>query len=191
VIAVTGARTTIVRALSQLVPDEIVRIDGDLSTFDAECEIPIAERYVLAAGVLIGKRTLEQSADEIMRTIAVNLVNVIRLCDRILDTQPTARICVVGSESAFRGSFDMTYAVSKAAVHGYVQAKKLQPGQQLVAVAPHIVIDSGMTQRRADVAELTASGRRFITPHAVAEAIHFLLWSEGAWVNNSVLRMAG
>jgi NAD(P)-dependent dehydrogenase (short-subunit alcohol dehydrogenase family) len=191
VIAVTGARTTIVRALAKLVPDEIVRIDADLSTFDAECDIPIADRYVLAAGVLIGKRTLDQSADEIMRTIAVNLVNVIRLCDRILDTHPTARICVVGSESAYRGSFDMTYAVSKAAVHAYVQAKKLQPGQQLVAVAPHIVIDSGMTQRRTDVAELTASGRRFIPPQAVAEAIHFLLWSEGAWVNNSVLRMAG
>jgi NAD(P)-dependent dehydrogenase (short-subunit alcohol dehydrogenase family) len=192
VIAVTGRNTTIVQALADVVSEDIVRIDGDWSAFDAEFSVPEAGRYVLAAGVLTGKRIQEQSADDILRCIAVNLVNVIRLCEHILDTNPKARICIVGSESGFRGSFDQTYGVSKAAVHAYVQSRKVKPGQQLVAVAPHVILDSGMTRARHDYEALVAdAGRKFVTPRAVAEAIHFLLWSEGPWINNSVLRMAG
>jgi NAD(P)-dependent dehydrogenase (short-subunit alcohol dehydrogenase family) len=192
VLAVTGRSTTIVQALAGMVDDELVRIDADLSQVGAEFAIPTAERFVLAAGVLVGKPTIEQSPDEIMTGIAVNLVNVIRLCDRILATNKEARICVVGSESGFRGSYDGTYAVAKAAVHRYVEMKALRNGQQLVAVAPHIILNSGMTRARKDYDDFSAEQRQaFITPREVAECIKFLLWSERAWINNSVIRMAG
>lgn len=190
--AVTGKNTTIVKAVEYITGEEACRVDADLSNFKCEFKIPEGtSRFVLAAGVLVGKPSGEQSADEFLETVAVNLINVRRLCDYLLDTDPTARICVIGSESGYRGSFDTTYAMSKAAVHHYVVNKKLIAGQQLVSVAPHIILDSGMTRRRHDYEELESSGRKFITPKEIAEMIKTLLWSDWPWVNNTVIRMAG
>ena len=57
----------------------------------------------------------------------------------ILATNPSARICIIGSESAYRGSFDGTYAKSKAAIHRYVEATPTHGQQQLVAISPGII----------------------------------------------------
>lgn len=191
-LAVTGFRTTIVRALATLVDGPIVRIAADLAVLDCAFEIPAVDRFVLAAGVLVGKRLSEQTPDEIGRGLAVNAVNVARLCDAILDARPKARICVIGSESGIRGSHDAVYAMSKAAVHQYVETRRTGRDQQLVAVAPHIILDSGMTRRRHDFAALVDDvehGKRFIRARDVAQCVRFLLW-DGRWINNQVIRMA-
>lgn len=191
-IAVTGFRTSIVRALASMVGDrQIERIDADLSRVDCAFKVPKVDRFVLAAGVLTGRPMAKQSPDEILTSIAVNLVNVVRLCETILAANDRARICVIGSESGFKGSFDETYALAKAAVHRYVETRKLGPQQQLVAVAPHIIIDSGMTERRHDFDALLRerdAGRKFTTAAEVAQCVRFLLCSEIA-LNNTVLRM--
>ena len=190
-LAVTGRRTTIIEALRRIVTDEVVRIDADLSDPACAFQLPKADKYVLAAGVIHCKRITGQSAAQIVASLSVNLVNVVRLCETILDTNPTARICVVGSESAFKGSFDQTYALAKSAVHRYVETRKVGSAQQLVAVAPHIILDSGMTRRRHDYPELVEeaeAGKKFTTPEEVASVIRFLLW-EPTVINNVVFRL--
>lgn len=191
-IAVTGLRTSIVQALIRMVGErQVQRIDADLARFDCSFAVPKVDRFVLAAGVLHGKPMRAQSPDEILSCIAVNMVNVVRLCETILASNQRARICVIGSESGFKGSFDETYALAKAAVHRYVETRKVGPQQQLVAVAPHIVIDSGMTRRRHDYAQVLEeqqAGRRFTTAREVAECVRFLLLSDNV-LTNLVLRM--
>lgn len=185
-LAVTGFRTTIVRQLSLFVSDSVVRIEADLSKLDCEFRVPLADRYVLAAGVLHQRQLHHQTPRELTESIAVNMVNVVRLCEHILETNTHARICVVGSESGFSGSYDMTYALAKAGVHKYVEWRKLGEFQQLVAVAPPVIADSGMTLRRKDYPDVLDT-RRTVRASDVAIVVKNLLY--GPPISNTVIRL--
>lgn len=147
-LAVTGYGSSIVTELRGLIgtSDTVVRLDARMAVY----HLPNADRYLLAAGVLHSKSVREQMALELVESVSVNLINVLRLCEMILDEQDQARICIVGSESAKGGSFDRLYAACKAGVHAYVQQRPTKPLQQLVCVSPPIIADSGMTRRRHD-----------------------------------------
>ena len=183
-IAVTGFRTTIVQNLVKMVNEPLVRIDGDLSTFDAEIDIPNCERYVLAAGVLHQKQILQQSAGEIQESLAVNLINTIRICETIFSRNGPASIVIIGSHSGIKGSFDTTYAVSKAGVHQYVSTKQTGEGQRINCVAPHIIKDSGMTERRHDYSEVIHR-QGLISAKDVASTVKHLLYSP--YLNNKIV----
>lgn len=164
-IAVTGRRSTIIRELEVFEPVE--RIERD--------RLPCgATKFVLASGVLIGKRISEMSPTEAYDTVNVNMISVLRLCERILTQIPTARICVIGSCSGIKGSFDQLYAASKAGVHQYVKTRKVADSQQLIAVSPCIISDSGMTERRNDYPRVLEE-RQTVSAREVAEVVYGLL----------------
>ena len=178
---VTGVRSKIVTELADITGEQMVRLDMDLADPAAPLPLglPDTRYFVLAAGVLHGKRILELTGREIVECLAVNTVNVIRLCEHILAERDDAAICVVGSESAWKGSFDQLYAASKAAVHAYVKQRQTAGRyQQLVAIAPPIIIDCGMTTRRADFEDIKASSRKTTTAFHVAERIVSLFRSD-------------
>jgi short-subunit dehydrogenase len=178
---VTGARSKIVTELADITGEQMVRLDMDLADPGAPLPLglPDTRYFVLAAGVLHGKRILELSGREIIECLAVNTVNVIRLCEHILAEREDAAICVVGSESGWKGSFDQLYAASKAAVHAYVKTRHTTGRyQQLLAIAPPIIIDCGMTTRRQDFEQIKAGARKTTTAFHVAERIYELFKSE-------------
>lgn len=176
-LAVTGRGTTIVQSLKLILPpnEEIVRMDLKLGQLDCVLRVPVAKRYLLAAGILHQKPIREQSWSEMIESLAVNMVNVIRICEMVLEEEPEGRICVIGSESAIRGSFDATYAAAKAGVHAYVKSKKTGPLQQLVCVSPDIIGDSGMTQRRKDYPAVLEQ-RGWVTAMEVAATVKRVLY---------------
>ena len=179
-LAVTGFRTTIVRELAKLIDCHVARISADLSRLDTEFDIPpAANHFVLAAGVLWQRQTAEQTAGEIATSLAVNMVNVVRLCESILATKPDARIVVIGSESASKGSFDQTYAVAKAGVHAYCRWRQVLPTQLLVCLAPPIISDSGMTKKRHDYPAVLFQ-RKHVTAAQVAKSVRSLLYDAPA-----------
>ena len=183
-IAVTGSRTTIVQELAKT--ERIERIDADLAWADCQFDIPEAERFVLAAGALVGKRIQEQGGSELLQAFSVNLINTVRLVETILDTNARARVVVIGSESAFLGSYDQAYAVAKGGLCAYASWRKVGPEQTLAVLCPPIISDSGMTMRRADYPEILAK-RRTVTAAQVADAIKRLL--DGPTGFNFVERM--
>ncbi len=160
---VSGASTTMFARLDQLLDDdvEVMRNTSDWSSlgWQPAGHLPVdAERYLFAAGHLEATTILEQGAAEIARHLAVNLMAPVKAAEHVLARNPVARICVVGSESAIKGSHNTTYGVAKAALHRYVETRRLEyPGQQLVCVAPGMIADSGMTRRRADQHNVEAS----------------------------------
>lgn len=176
-LAVTGASTTIIQELRKLQPqEEVVPIGGDLARLETPLHWPPeATRFVLAAGMMFPLPILAQSQAEVLRSIVLNCLNVVRLSAMILDRCPQARVCIVGSESAVAGSYDETYAVAKAGVHAYVRWKAVGPGQQLVVVAPPIISDAGMTVRRSDYPGILER-RRTVTSAQVAQVISRTLW---------------
>lgn len=188
-LAVTGYRSKIVSELIPLLPEgeEVKRLDH---------RTPICTRYLLCAGVLRPKRIVSQTDEEIAETFRVNCSWPIQFCDDMLEKNPEARICVVGSESGYAWSFDGAYAAAKAALHRYVETKRLGPKQQLVGVAPSIISDTGMTASRTDTENLERRRQehpkqRFLQASEVARVIHFLLYQDLGYITGTVVRMNG
>lgn len=138
---------------------------------------------------------MDISGKEIMDTMMVNLIENIAFCDRLFEKNAKAKVCVIGSMSGFNGSYDMTYAASKAGLHMYVEKKELfYPSQHLVCVAPTIIEDSGMTQRRKDLAETKQRGRnrrlgRWLRAEEVAEVACFAIVQPS--MCNTVIQLTG
>lgn len=188
-IAVTGIRTTIIRELSSMVSEEVVKLAANLGQFGSDYALPEdVDKFVFAAGVLRQQKLIEQTGFDVRISLAVNLVSVARLCEMILTSRPNARICVIGSESGFNGSFDETYAMCKAAVHSYVSWRKVLETQSLTCVSPPIISDSGMTMRRGDYPQVLKE-RRTVTARQVAEKVCKSLYTDIYLGSNQVERL--
>jgi NAD(P)-dependent dehydrogenase (short-subunit alcohol dehydrogenase family) len=186
-----GAQSAIAQELDNIWP--VRRVERDEQMPDT------ALLYLFCAGLIRQKRIADQTEAEIAETMNVNAISVILECERLLAVNPKARICVIGSESAFKGSFDHAYATAKAALHRYVETKRLPfPDQQLVCIAPTHILNTGMCSRRnADGVELMEKRRkahqkqRWLEPFEVARLVHFLLCQDQGYITNTVIRMNG
>ena len=187
-----GAGSEIVRKLEPMIAnDEVVRISRDE-------DMPLnADRYLFCQGILYPKKRTEQTRGEIQDSLDVNLWYTLDQCERVFSANARARVCVIGSESGFTGSYDETYAIAKREIHRYVERKKLRsPHQQLICIAPSIIRDAGMTVRRDDAANLmvrraTHPKQRFIDSEEVAKLVHFALYVDRGYLCNTVIRMNG
>lgn len=190
-IAVRGHKSAIVQALLPLLP----ATEAVIEVARGECMPLGADRYLFCAGLLLGKSN--HAMEELNATFEANYWSVRNEVDRIVAKNDRARICVIGSESGFAGSYDQAYALAKAGVHQYVEEKKLRtPEQQLVCVAPSIISDAGMTMRRTDSDVLVRKcrahpKRRFVTSVEVARLVHFVLYVDRGYLSNTVIRMNG
>lgn len=155
-----------------------------------------ADNYFFCQGFLAGKNSSDITPEEYDKTWESNYHSIVRSCDRIIDSNEKARICILGSESGFRGSYDTTYAESKKAIHKYIEDTKLKfPAQQLVGIAPHIVEDTKMTWNRKDTDNLNNKRnnhpmKRFVYAREVAELAFTLLYDQ-PYINRTIIRMHG
>lgn len=191
-LGITGGDSAIVAELLGLLPDDTQYEIGHCDNIRIDCD-----HYFIATGFLAGKSLTDISDADAARTFKVNFFDVAELCDRIIEANDRARIVVMGSMSGIRGSYDLSYAGSKAALHLYVETKRLRTADQfLCAVAPHIVADAGMTQRRTDLDTLKARGEatrlgRWITAREVAEVVRWALYEATNYSSNTVVRIPG
>ena len=126
----------------------------------------------------------------------LNYQSIVDAVDKILKINDKARICIIGSESGYSGSFDDTYAKYKSLLHDYIESTRLRTEhQQLVGLAPTIIEDTKMTQSRTDLEVLDSKRnnhpmKRFLLSHEVAEMSYTLLYNQ-AYINRTVIRMHG
>jgi hypothetical protein len=193
VIAIRGISSTISRELIRLLP----RTEYPREVRRGEAMPVNADRYLFCQGLLRNKTGDDQTSDEITEGLNVNAYDVMTACDAVIAANDEARICVMGSESAFKGSYDTVYANAKGILHSYVETKKLRtPSQQLVCVAPTIISDAGMTLRRKDLAELRERRhqhpkRCWLTSVEVARLVYHCLYVDEGYLSGVVIRMNG
>ena len=189
-VGVAGGNSTIAMEFAALLEEEHGLMVGSLASMP-----PDLDRYLICTGYLAGKALQELSIEEAGRTWLINFLAVAQFCDRVLDVNDRARICVMGSESGFSGSYDSAYASAKAALHHYVEHKQLTGKEQmLVGLAPHIIWDSGMTNRRDDLDELARRAEhtrlgRWLTAHEVAAEAHHLLFGASVALSGQIIRL--
>jgi NAD(P)-dependent dehydrogenase (short-subunit alcohol dehydrogenase family) len=190
-IAIRGYSSSLAQALLPLLPED-------------ECAVPVergatntaAHRHLFAQGVIHAKPMAQMTDGEKLDSWNANAGMTIAQCNLILATNEEARICVIGSESANSWSFDDCYAASKAALHRYVETKKLKPRQQLICVAPTIIEDSRMTRARVDLENLgrrrdSHPKKRFLSMLEVVRMVHFVLYVDRGYTTGTVIRMNG
>ena len=179
--------------------DAAQRVDlSNLSEIDRMANTIVScDRIVLAHGELADERFAERSEEQIVNSIKVNLLSFVRIAEIALAGNPGVRIAAIGSESGLKGSFDIAYALAKAALHRYVEERRiLPPQQQLVCVAPSLISDAGMTLRRDDQDNVSRSVEqnpkgRGLTAGEVAEMVYFLLFVDEGYTSNVVIDMNG
>lgn len=172
-------------------PDE-----GSMPLPTSRIPVSTGSRYLFCAGVLAGERIDEISAVGLADTWETNFALPAAAIETILKTDPLARIVVIGSESAITGSYDAAYAGAKAAMHRYVESRRVGPYQQLVCVSPSIIGDAGMTTRREDTETLEARRlahpkQRFCTAREVASLVKYLLYEDATYITGVTIRING
>jgi hypothetical protein len=143
-VVITGIKSTIAVEFIKLLNDETVhgiRVEDMYKHTQAD-------KYLFCQGFLVPKTSDEQTKLEKEKSYYINYDSIALSIANIINCNPKARICVIGSESGYRGSYDDSYAKYKKWLHKYVEDKKLlTPYQQLVGISPTIIEDSKMTHR--------------------------------------------
>lgn len=188
-IGVAGATSTIAREFCKLLNDGWMPVCDRLNEL-----LPGLERYLICTGFLAGRSVRELSPEEADLTWRRNYIDVVRFCDLAFTANPAARICVLGSLSGIRGSYDMAYAGAKAALHLYVRTKQLRASQQIVALAPGIVMDTHMTQSRKDLEAVMARAGatrrgRYLKAAEVAAQAYNALFVDSGFLSNAVIEL--
>ena len=149
-ISLLGEDTTVVSA-GRGKSDDIF-LDINCNNFDQVESIPLdCDKYLITLGYLLPKKISDQTRHEVLNSMAINLLYPVKLIERIIEKNQKARIVIIGSESGFKGSYDTSYFISKAAISSYVREKRIKfAGQQLVMIAPSVILDTKMTQERKD-----------------------------------------
>lgn len=191
-LAIAGYGSKIVSALLPMLPAWECTRGGSAADLPDD-----AERYLFCAGYLAGRQVREASPGELASAWTINFTDVVGKIERLIERNNAARIVVVGSESGISGSFDFAYAGAKAALHTFVENKRLRTeDQQLVCVAPGIIRDAGMTERRNDRERLAEREARhpkgrFLECAEVARLIHFLLYEDQGYISGVTIRVNG
>ncbi len=191
-IVITGWRSQITKEFLRLLPAE----EAAMQFGPMGGSIPRAPRYLFCQGLLRPKRSYEQTFAELEESYTVNCASIVWACTKILADNPVARICIIGSESAYRGSFDGAYAAAKADLHAFIERAPVRGEQQIVGISPSIIHDAGMTLRREDTENLVRRQAehpkgRFLASKEVAELAYFCLYGASDYLTNHVIRLHG
>lgn len=154
---------------------------SEVSKKIAAYKLPSIKAFINCAGTTHSKSIRETNADEIESIFRINLISPMMVIHSILPyLEDNSSIILLGSQSAYKGSFDDSYAASKGAIDSLVKSlsAKLAPKTRVINLAPGITYPTALTQimpeelRQQKKKEIPM--KRFATPEEIAEVIFFL-----------------
>jgi NAD(P)-dependent dehydrogenase (short-subunit alcohol dehydrogenase family) len=155
------------------------------------------DKILLLQSVISSIPFLKRKSSDITNQVSINLLSIIKICEVALQYNKKVRIIILGSESGIKGSFDIVYSLSKAAIHKYVEERKIShPNQQLICIAPSTIIDSHMTVKRKDKKNVQKSiinnpKKRGILSKEISNLIYTLFYEQTDYISNTVIRVDG
>ena len=169
-------------------------IDFDLNKIN---QIKKVDKILLLQSVISSTPVLKRKSPDILSQVSINLLSVIKVCEIALQYNRHVKIIILGSESGIKGSFDIIYALTKAAIHKYVEERKIKYSkQQLLCIAPSTIIDANMTVKRKDghnVARAIKNNpkKRGVLSKEVSNLIYSLFYEQTDYLSNIVIRLDG
>ena len=169
------------------------QVQDSFKAFDVPVDV-----FANFAGTMISKCFSEADIDPVRDIMNVNLISpMIAVGSLVKNYTDNSVVLLIGSQSAFKGSYDDFYATSKAGIHGFVGtvAPKLAPRTRIIELAPGITINTRMTANRAADDLKPARDRipmqRFADPHEVATVGFRLISDEFSYMTGNTIDMNG
>jgi len=148
-------------------------------------------------GFLMPKRISDQTQKEINYSFSINASIPIKIIEKLNNSECEFRMLYVSSESAKKGSYDGAYFLSKVSVETYIKELRLKNNKStLVALAPSIIADAGMTERRDDQENIKKAianhpKQRLLLSSEVADTCFWILRDASEYITNTVIEMNG
>ena len=165
----------------------------DSLNFESDCQ-----HYVLySMGLLSEKRAYQQNFREWSHSVGINGILPMMLLERLNASNITFRFCYISSESASKGSFDGVYAFSKSGMETIIRETRLTDTESaVIAVAPSMIGDAGMTTRRKDQGNVNANREmhpkgRHLNASEVADICLFWFFNASHYLTNEVIAING
>jgi hypothetical protein len=155
------------------------------------------DKILLLQSVISSIPILNRKNSDILNQISINLLSIIKVCEIALQSNKSVKIIILGSESGIKGSFDIIYALTKSAIHKYVEERKIEfPRQQLLCIAPSTIIDSNMTTKRKDSYNVFKSiknnpKKRGLHSKEISNLIYSLFFEQTDYLTNTVIKLDG
>lgn len=191
-------------------------LSAELSITDAQAVRETVQRFVREhgkldslvnmAGILSSTHTMEESFEQFMRIVQINLGGTFLLCREALPflLESKGNIVNAASTSAYFGhAYMAAYSASKGGVAALTQAlsrEYMNRGIRVNAVAPGGIATPMVAAQATGFPEasdfslfahLTRPDRQLGEPHEVAAVIAMLASEDGAFINGAVLRVDG
>jgi len=150
---------------------------------------------VYCSSILYNKNFGEQSNKQIHDSFHINTVVPIKILRRFNDSGSLKfNFHYIGSESAKKGSYDCSYAMTKKAAQDYIINYKLKNAKSRSLVWAPSTMSKGMTAKRKDIQRLnnireSLRSKRFLTPEELVKMITLLDGEEFAYLSNTLIEI--
>ena len=154
-----------------------------------------SNKFIISSGLLQSKQIVEQDFDERINSFLINSIGPVLVTEYILKKIDDSRVYIMGSESGYKGSFDLTYALAKSSLRMYVRQRSVKENQQLLLISPSTIEDWGMTKRRNDIDNLKTyknnhPKKRFLNSSEIFDILNYLL-SSPIYLTNTEIEING
>jgi NAD(P)-dependent dehydrogenase (short-subunit alcohol dehydrogenase family) len=152
------------------------------------------DTIVYMSSVLRSKRLEDQTKSEWTESFLINTVIPVKIIKFLNNNITNFTFCYVGSESAFKGSFDDTYFLSKSSTQKFIETFRLKSeNSRIFTIAPSTIL-SGMTLRRSDTARLEEyrlkmRNKRFMTLEEISNIIISLCSTDFNYLSNETINI--
>jgi NAD(P)-dependent dehydrogenase (short-subunit alcohol dehydrogenase family) len=153
-----------------------------------------SDTIVYMSSILRSKRLEEQTNSEWQESFLINTILPIRIIKYLNDNLDHFTFCYIGSESAYKGSYDDTYFLSKSCTQEFIEKFRLKSEKsRIFTIAPSTVL-SGMTLGRADKSRLDdykqkMRNKRFISLEEISEIIIELCSDKFQYLSNETINI--
>ena len=150
---------------------------------------------VYCSSILYSKNFGEQTNKEIHDSFHVNTVVPIKILRRFNNSSGLKfNFHYIGSESAKKGSYDCSYAMTKNATQDYVTSYRLNNAKSRSLVWAPSTMSKGMTARREDVDRVNSirsslRNKRFLEPEELVKMINLLNGKEFQYLSNTLIEV--
>jgi len=164
-------------------------LDLDFENFFNE-----GDTIVYISSVLRNKRLEDQTESEWTESFLINTIIPIKIIKFLNKNISDFTFCYIGSESAFKGSFDDTYFLSKNSTQKFIEAFKLKSeNSRIFTISPSTIL-SGMTLRRSDTSRLEEyrlkmRNKRFIGLEEISNVIISLCSPDFNYLSNETINI--
>lgn len=152
------------------------------------------DTIIYMSSVLRNKRLEEQTKSEWIESFLINTIIPIKIIKFLNNNINDFTFCYIGSESAFKGSYDDTYFLSKNSTQKFIESFRLKSeNSRIFNIAPSTIL-SGMTLRRSDTSRLEEyrlkmRNKRFITIEEISNIIISLCSKDFSYLSNETINI--